>query len=105
MIFGSMYVFPGAGWCITSVFNVDWQAEFGMVQPSANLSAFCCMSSSEKEFKAPSSSNRKSLMVSVLTSVFALESSKVENGAIQMVFYANGNCLQQCLSTWHRTSG
>ena len=85
-------------------FNAGRQAEFGMVQPSANLPAFCCMSSFEKEFKAPSSSNSKSLMVSVLTLVFTLESSQ-ENGLIQMVFYANGNCLQQCLSTWHRTSG
>ena len=41
------------------------------MQASANLSTFCCMSSTEMEFRAQSSANRKSLMVSVLTMVFA----------------------------------
>ena len=42
-----------------------------LVQASANLSTFCCMSSTEMEFRAQLSANRKSLMVSVLTLVFA----------------------------------
>ena len=41
------------------------------MQASVNLSTFCCMSSSEMEFRAQSSANRKSLMVFVSTLVFA----------------------------------
>ena len=71
VMFGLMYAFPGAGWCITSVFLM-LIVRPKLVQASANLLTFWCMSSSQMEFRVQSSANRKSLMVFVLILVFAL---------------------------------
>ena len=54
-----------------SLFGTDRDETPKLLQVSANLSTLRCMSASEEELRAHSSGNRNSLMVSVVTLVFA----------------------------------
>ena len=62
--------YPGVGWCITSVIVVLIESP-KLLQASENLSTLCCMSASEAVLRAQSSANRKTLMVSVKSLVYA----------------------------------
>ena len=70
VMLGSMYGFPGAGWCITSVFFMlmIWPK---LSQAIENLPTLFCMLALVVAFSAQSSANRNSLTISVFILVFA----------------------------------
>ena len=70
VMLGSVYVFPGAGWCITSVFFV-LIVKPKLLQASEKMSTLRCISVSEVVLSPQSSANRRSFMESVETLVFA----------------------------------
>ena len=70
-ILGSTYVFPGAGWCKTSIFLV-LIVRPKLLQDCEKHFILLCMSGSDPEFSAQSSANKKSLSLSSDTLVLAL---------------------------------
>ena len=88
---GSMYRFPGADWCIISVFLIL------MVRPkslhaSENLSSLRCMSSSDPAFRAQSSANRGSDDVCHDLG-FCLKPTVVEQPSVCSVSDADSNVI------------
>ena len=67
---GSTYGFPGAGWCITSVFFV-LMVRLRLSQAIENLSTLFCMLALVVVFSAQSLVNRNLLTISVFSLVFA----------------------------------
>ena len=69
VILSSMYDFPGAGWCITSVFFV-LMVWLKLSQAIENLSTLFCMLALVVAFSAQLLANRNLLMISVYILVF-----------------------------------
>ena len=72
VMLGSAYVFPGDGWCVTFSPLLVLIVRPKLLQALANLSMLCCISASDSSIEgAVMSANRKLLMVSDVTLVFA----------------------------------